>query len=375
MKLNKQYLLNNLWFGENQRRRVSPQLAIAGALVEPDYFRVWGTDHSGKWDGNVDFRPMVERGAKFTFIKCIDGTVASPLYYENRDRARGLGLLTGPYGWLYRHANVNCKSQAQAYWERIKNEVIQLPPTIDFEWTKYLGVWSNPNYEDLRIYAEELVARSGRKSILYTAPGFISPLGSIPKVILDLLEGVWIAQYGVLAPDYNGWLFHQFSAAGNAAVLSPNDANKKEVDLNYCKDLQTLYRLAGEPSPQPDPEPIGDTMQGTVKAGFTITVRRADGTDTGKRLKGGDKVYGDEANNRIYYQRIYRADGTIEQQPGNSAIRDATTEFMTLVPGTEPQPIPDPSPSLLPLDINITDNAVTVSGPKVQTVSVELRPR
>lgn len=353
MKLNKQYLLNNLWFGENQRRRISPHLVVAGLLVEPDYFRVWGTDHNGKWDGNVDFRPMVERGAKFTFLKCIDGTVASRLYYENRDRARALGLLTGPYGWLYRNANVSCKAQAQAYWERIKNEVIQLPPTIDFEWTKYLGVWSNPNYEDLRIYAEELVARSGRKAILYTAPGFISPLGAIPKVIMDLLEAIWIAQYGVMTPDYNGWSFHQFSAAGNAKILSPNDAGKLEVDLNYCKDLQTLYRLAGEPQPKPDPEedmPITYKLTVVTRAlniragagvGFDITVPEG--------LKFGDVVESYErikTSDGAWWYRIAKItrNGLPVPTAGNGwASAGSTGGYMRLDATIEPDPTPAPS--------------------------------
>src|SRR5688572_29334243 len=62
------------------------QAKITAALVEPNYFLVWGTDHSG-WDGNVDFGPMVKAGARFTFIKAQEGTVPTKYYVENTVRA------------------------------------------------------------------------------------------------------------------------------------------------------------------------------------------------------------------------------------------------------------------------------------------------
>src|SRR5688572_13839461 len=339
MKLNRQYLLNNLWFGENHRRPDqlrelwADQQFITAAFVTPDYFRVWGTDHSGRWDGNVDFRPMVQQGAKFTFLKCIDGTVPSPLYYENRDRARSAGLLTGPYGWLYRDKDVSGRAQAQGYWDRIRTEKKQLPAVIDFEWTKYLGQWSNPTYSDLAINAEEFIRQSGYKPILYSNAGFMNPLGPIPRAIKELFEAIWLANYGVLIPmlpmGISDWDFHQFAATGDASVISPNDARKLEVDLNYCKDLQTLLRLSGvtnlPPAPQPEPDPddgAGEPMPETIKEGTvsrtklgtatTLQIRSGAGQsfeDIGD-LHAGDRVYGRIVSAVwLEFTKIIRVDG------------------------------------------------------------------
>ena len=108
-------------------------------------------------------------------------------------------------------------------------------------------------------------------------------------------------------------------------------------------------------------------MKGVVKTGYTLKIRDSAGNDTGKVLRAGDTVYGPVINNRIYFFRVYRANGTLEQQSGNSAVRDNTTEWVTLTnedePGQEPTPAPE-SPVF----------QVQVSAPGYETVIVELRP-
>src|SRR5688572_1158401 len=111
--MNKQYLLNNLWFGENSRERNRQKAGLLrGLFVSPDNARIWGTDHS-PWDGNVNMSIVHANGASFTFLKCMDGTVGSRYWLENRQRAIAAGLITGDYSWLYANKNVSCKAQAQ----------------------------------------------------------------------------------------------------------------------------------------------------------------------------------------------------------------------------------------------------------------------
>jgi len=386
MNFNKQFFLNNLWFGENFRRPGQVRelwdvdQLITTALVEPNYFQVWGTDHSGKWDGNVNFGPMVLKGARFTFLKCIDGTVASPLYYENRDRARSLGMLTGPYGWLYRNKDVPGRAQAQAYWERIKTEKKQLPATIDFEWTKYLGQWSNPTYSDLQIHAEEFIRLAGYKPILYSAPGFMNPMGPIPKAILELFEAIWLAHYGVLVPQLPmgvaDWDFHQFASMGDASIISPNDSGKLEVDLNYCKDLQTLFRLAGitEPPP-PVEEPMPETIvEGTVsraKLGTVpyLNIRAGAGIafDDLGNLYPGDRVYGYiKSAVWLEFDKIIRVNDDIQMFHGFASTQYMDTRIVPVEPPI-PNPVP-PYPTATPLQ-------VVISGEGYETLIVELKPK
>lgn len=81
-------------------------------------------------------------------------------------------------------------------------------------------------------------------------------------------------------------------------------------------------------------------MQGKIKIGYTLTVRDAVAADTGKRLYVGDVVYGALTNGRIYFSRIYRAGGTVEEQPGNAAAVNPTNTseaYMTLANVAEPE--------------------------------------
>src|SRR5688572_31389727 len=98
--------------------------------------------------------------------------------------------------------------------------------------------------------------------------------------------------------------YHQW---GTPAVGNEWGVQSKEIDLN------TDFSGAPDPAPEPEPQPEGVIMQGIVKAGFTLKVRRADGSDTGMVLRAGDMVYGDVANSRIYYDEIFPAatDGVI----------------------------------------------------------------
>lgn len=254
----KQLFLNNLWYGEQKRGGVKMPAEMM-SLVAPDNSRPWGTDIS-PWDGNVNLYSTKAMGAKFVFIKAIDGTIQARYFVENRARAKDAGLLDGPYGWLYRDANVSCVAQAQAYDALLDKYPMTLPPGIDFEPTKWGGVASNPTFTDLRKWVTEWLRLGNRKPILYSAAYYMNQFGKIPDDLKAMFEGIWIAHYGTNTPamplGYSGgdWLFHQFTSSGDAVSISPNDVNKKEVDLNYSVSVDRLYQLAGAIPP------VGGTM-------------------------------------------------------------------------------------------------------------------
>jgi lysozyme len=245
-----------LRFTENKRQRKTNSF-LAALVSQPDNSRVWGTDHS-HWDGNVNFAITRARGASFTIIKCSEGTVPTRYYHENTVAARNAGLVVGAYHWLHRNSNVSCAAQAKVAWDRIKGYPNQLPLMVDFEWTRYNGMAANPSYIDLELFVDEFIRLSGRKPCMYSAPGYLSPLGAIPRRLRDKLAYIVIASYYVETPSYPDWMFHQFTDLGDAESLAPTDSGKKETDLIYFKgDLSALYRLAGlsaPPEPMPDPE-------------------------------------------------------------------------------------------------------------------------
>jgi GH25 family lysozyme M1 (1,4-beta-N-acetylmuramidase) len=254
----KQYLQNNMWYGENDRykgRRISRPVSYL--LTEPNYSRPWGCDVSGRWDGIVDFSVTKNKGASFVFIKGVDGTVNTPYFAENYNNAVAAGLARSSYGWLYRDANVLCVAQAQAF-DTLLNKYPpspDLPAVIDFEPTLYRQVQSNPNYSDLRKWATEWLRLGNPKSLIYSGKYYMDQYGAMPSDLKDMFAGLWIANYGVSSPGlpvgFSTWKFWQFSATGDALKLAPGNLGKLELDLDYAYSVVT----------PPLPDPITDGYQ------------------------------------------------------------------------------------------------------------------
>ncbi len=222
-------------------------------FIAPDTNRIWGIDVS-PWDGNVNLQVTKDFGASFVFIKAMDGTVPVPYWLPNTKRAQDVGLLNSPYGWLYPDNRVSCVLQAREYWNLIKDVGSNLPPVIDFEWTRYAGVQANPNYSDLNKWADEFNRISGGKSILYSAAGYMNLFGPMPPALRAKFAGFWFASYGGTRPTYpTGFTSEdiwQFSAFGDAQTLAPGDRNKKELDMNYMQS--SFYeKYGGAPTPPP----------------------------------------------------------------------------------------------------------------------------
>lgn len=239
-------------------------MRVLGLLTTPDLSRVWGTDIS-HWDGNVDLQTTRNKGATFVFIKGLDGTLQVANYPTNKARAQAVGLAHAPYQWLYRNVNVSCVAQARAMKALMDKYPCNMPPVIDWEWTYWGGVQSNPNLSDLEIYVTEL-NRLGIKPILYTAAGYANQFAAMPAGLKIMFSGFWFANYGVSTPalpkGFTSWDFWQFTSSGDASVYSPNSVGKKEVDLNYFNGTKAQFaaRYGFPSSPPPDLPPNGDNM-------------------------------------------------------------------------------------------------------------------
>ncbi len=87
-----------------------------------------------------------------------------------------------------------------------------------------------------------------------------------------------------------------------------------------------------------------------------------------------DKVYGEVINGWIKFERVYRANGVIDDgTKGYAAIHNPTNltdMYMNLENKLEPDsnPFPDPAPAVKPLTISI-------GGEDYETVTIELKPK
>jgi GH25 family lysozyme M1 (1,4-beta-N-acetylmuramidase) len=317
----------------------------------PNILRTFGTDTS-HWDGDVNEQASKAAGVDFTIIKAMDGTVETRFFRANKARAHAAGLPEGPYAWLYPNGKISCVSQARALFNLLSSVGFgDLPATIDWEWTYFGGTPANPNMQDLTLWVDEWLRLGARRPLLYTAAGYANTFGTMPASLRDKFAGLWVANYGVANPampsGWTRWTLHQFTASAEAAKWAPNNAGKLELDLNYTFDEGTLATLVGNLPPSEPPEE-GVTMKGTVLLGYNLNIRKSDSSEIIGSLRVNDVVYGQVTNNRIYYSKIYRANGTIET-PGamcSSAVSNGATPavyWMRLTNETEP-PVEPPAP-------------------------------
>jgi len=326
----KQWLENNLWYGE--QGRPPQEQTLATALIEPDYTKRWYIDISD-WDGGaVQLGVTKALGCSGVWIKGVDGSLNSKHFPANYATAVQVGLPRSAYAWLYRDVNVRATAQAQAF-DTLLNKYPpspELTPLIDFESTRYGGVSSNPDFTDLRKWLVEWLRLGNPKPILYGGKYYMDQFGAMPSDVRDMIEGLHIANYSTLNPPlpfgFTTWIYHQFASIGNAMKIAPNNVNKLELDLNY-----------GHGTVIPPPPPTGATMKsGTLTTNTTslkirsTPVALADNSNQIGGIYQGDTAFGeiDAASGWLHVSSIKRANDTSQTIDGYCS---ANPIYITLV--------------------------------------------
>ena len=182
----------------------------------------------------------------------------------------------------------------------------------------------------------------------------------------------WIAAYpanpdlyasipaGYIPAGFTVWMWQYSSSAHPDGIVATS------VDVNWLAP-EFIAKLEGATPP------TGETMsyKGTVVK--TVRIRNADNTDAGGLLYAGDVVYGEVklsyGLNRIFYNRIYRKDGTVKPWVGNSALIDGGVTLITTQAGfTDPAEVVTPPPAPTK-PVSVT---VTLDGYKPLTLSGEM---
>ena len=191
--LNQDRARNLAFFNADTRFVFSYEAFISATFVIPDPSRCWGIDIS-HWNGIVDLSKAKAEGCSFVIIKGCDGSIPTINFQQNRDNAKQNGLLWGVYDWLYRDANVNTTTQTNAWWKQVQSDYPPLGVYIDFEWTKYNGVESNPTSADLKLALGKFKVLSGKNAGIYveidfTFTSYILHTDDILKYILVCWPG------------------------------------------------------------------------------------------------------------------------------------------------------------------------------------------
>lgn len=120
-------------------------------------------------------------------------------------------------------------------------------------------------------------------------------------------------------------------------------------------------------------------MKGTVTSFVTAGLNIRDVADPSRilgklyyntLLRKGDVVYGEvRSDNRLYFSRVYRANGAIEQIAGSAATKEGTSIYLATTNESEPETTPTPTqPVAKPFTI-------TISGDDYQPITVEVKPK
>ena len=259
------------WWGAHPERPPAPHKGISlyyadaasNAAAAPA--RLEGLDVSDyQPETQINWKTAAKR-FRYVFVKASQGVTSSAKEFAaHYAGAKKAGIPRGAYHFI--SATSSAKDQIAHFFDVVGNDLGELPPVLDVEWqgkTKALGPLSPEDFAQLVLDClAALVAGSGKRPILYTAPGFWGLISKVPGFVAKAvaLADLWIAHYGVKTAETLGWprwAFWQWSATEpEAGVTTRGDANF------FCGTAEDFERyLADGTLPPLDPStPLGLQM-------------------------------------------------------------------------------------------------------------------
>ena len=149
-----------------------------------------------------DIRPV-----SFVFIKATEGvSMVDKDFKRNWQDAGRSGLRRGAYHFF--RSSKDGEAQARLFIKSVGDlRFKDLPPVLDIETIHRGGSMKKLNEEALK-WLETIEGHYGKKPIVYTGSSFARDW--LSKRITDNYP-VWIAHYEKDRPDFDGWIFWQFT--------------------------------------------------------------------------------------------------------------------------------------------------------------------
>lgn len=272
----------------------------------------------------------------------------------NYSEARNNGIALGCY-WFY-DDRVSPTQQANVIKQAMQGKSFEMELFVDWE-RDYGG-----NYGGLKnvVALMQTLDAAGLavKSIgMYTGYYYFkehSSASTHPNEYNYLKQKpLWLAWYATASvvqvpPPWSTWTHWQF---GTPSVNWGQPTTEIDMNKANATRLEFATKYLGEVTPPPS---TGGTMKGTMKVGYSVNVRNRTTNMVVAGLRANDTVYGivtkEGTREYIYFEKIYRADGTIELWANCKAVTgDGAVPqlyYMTLTNETEPVPPPEVLPSI-----------------------------
>jgi lysozyme len=218
------------------------------------------------FDGTITWSTVAGSGVKWAYAKATENTTfTDPEFAANWSGMKSAGVLRGAYHFF--HPNVDGKLQADFFLSVVGTlQPGDLNPMLDWEVTS--GASGATATANANAFIAEVRARTGRKTIIYTAPGVWAGFGVSMSYAADDL---WVANYlycttasccPTMPTGWTGWKMWQWSDKGTVPGVP---ATAVDLDL-FDGTMAQLLALTGE-----TPDAGTGTGGGTATGGGAAT--------------------------------------------------------------------------------------------------------
>ncbi|MFI3325601.1 MAG: GH25 family lysozyme [Clostridia bacterium] len=207
------------------------------------------------YQGTIDFSEVKDSGVEVVIIRVASGSEYEDSKWEkNYENATDEGLYIGFYQYVTATSVDEAVTQANYFYELIKDKTYDFGLVMDFEPSDDLG--TETINEIALAYLEKLEILTGETPIIYSDVSRIKNVwnSSLSKYPL------WVAEYDVSEPsstgDWSEWIGFQYSDTGSVNGVDG------DVDLDYFKSSFI--------SDDTDSATSSSTNTYTVKTGDTL---------------------------------------------------------------------------------------------------------
>jgi GH25 family lysozyme M1 (1,4-beta-N-acetylmuramidase) len=220
-----------------------------------------------QYQGTIDWNKVRASGRTFAYAKATDGAYLDTSFAQNYAAIKAAGLIRGASHFF--HPDQDPVAQANLFMSTMGTlQPGDLPPALDVEITG--GLTASAIVAGINSWITYVKAKTGLTPILYSAAGFLSPLGSTVSTLSNY--PLWAANWNVSCPTipstWQKWVLWQYSDAGTVPGI------QGQVDLNRFNgtlaDLNGLARLSS--SQQQPPSSSGTSTSGTTASNVSPVI-------------------------------------------------------------------------------------------------------
>ena len=237
---------------------LSPARAATASLTGPDV-----ASYQHPRGAAINWPAVRSSGQSFAFVKATESTgYTNPYFAGDWKGIASAGLYRGAYHFARPNATAgSATAQADFFAATIGGQRLTgtLPPVLDLEDNGGLGPADLQAW--VQTFLTELQTQTGRVPMIYTYPNFWQT--RMASSMAFTRYPLWIAHYGVSAPQSIGWpyTFWQYTSGGTVNGISTPGNTDMNKFSGTAKDLSVLAlegswgaaksTAATEPGPDP----------------------------------------------------------------------------------------------------------------------------